>query len=94
MYADDWTKGMQLQNAFENQLSKAITIASKPPFSTMGLQKIDQIINWMFQQECTDYEKLKGEYIQLFFKWFGEVLREVDRPGTGYMNMDMNFDEL
>jgi len=85
-------QGGALQNAFGNQHSMAEKITEEPPFSTMGDKMIDGIIKWMMDGKVRDYEKLKGEFIQRFFKWFAEVLKEVDRPGSGFQTMQFGED--
>jgi len=81
-------QGMQLQNAFGNSFSQAVEVANRPAFAKFGEKTIEETVDWMFDNKIRDYEKLKGEYINKFFKWFAEVLKEVDQPGTGLQFQD------
>lgn len=40
-------------------------------------------LDWVFSKKITNHKTLKDEYIQRFFKWFAEILKEVDTPGSG-----------
>jgi len=82
-------QGTSLQEAFGNAFSKAIEVANRPAFAKFGEKTLDDTINWMIENKVKDYEKLKGEYIQKFFKWFAEVLKEVDKPGSGLQDVEI-----
>jgi len=79
-------QGMALQEAFGNSFSKAAEVAAMPAFAKLGEMTLDDTIDWMVQNNIKDVEKLKGEYMQKYFKWFAEVLKEVDKPGSGLQN--------
>lgn len=43
--------------------------------------------DWIVKHKVTDPKLIKGEFVQRFFKWFAEVIKEVDKPGVGYMGV-------
>jgi hypothetical protein len=49
---------------------------------------IDSVLEWAVRRSMTDLNRVKGEFSQRFFKWFAEVLKEVDTPGSGLKNWD------
>jgi len=89
---------MALQNAFGHSYSQAIEVSSRPAFAKVGEKTLDETIDWMIEEKISDYETLKGYYVQKFFKWFAEVLKEVDQPGTGLstdkLPEGINFDNI
>jgi len=90
-------QGMALQEAFGHSYSQAIEVSSRPAFAKLGEKTLDDTIDWMIKEKISDYETLKGYYIQKFFKWFAEVLKEVDQPGSGLANElpeGINFDNI
>eukprot|EP01116_Phalansterium_solitarium_P013791 TRINITY_DN31204_c0_g1_i1.p2 TRINITY_DN31204_c0_g1~~TRINITY_DN31204_c0_g1_i1.p2 ORF type:complete len:160 (-),score=44.86 TRINITY_DN31204_c0_g1_i1:72-551(-) len=82
-------QGGALQTAFGNAYSDANDMALKEPFFSMGEKLLDNTIKWMFDKKINKKQALKDEFIQRFFKWFSEVLKEVDRPGSASKQVEL-----
>jgi len=83
-------QGITLQNAFGNSYTHAESIALRSPaFRAAGTRMIDGTITWMFENKVTKFKRLQDEFIQRFFKWFAEVLKEIDQPGAGLASIPL-----
>lgn len=82
-------QGGALQVAFGNAYSDADEMALSEPFHSMGERLLDGTIDWMFEKKINKRADLKSEFIQRFFKWFSEVLKEVERPGATRKKMEL-----
>jgi hypothetical protein len=90
-------QGQTLQMAFENQQSTASAVASKQSYHYLGARMMDKHINWMAEfirsGKKLHHKRNHDEFIQRFFKFFAEVMKEVDRPGSGNVfSPDSMFD--
>jgi hypothetical protein len=48
---------------------------------------LNMYFDWLVKHKITNTEIIKGEFIQRFFKWFAEVVKEVDQPGVGALGV-------
>jgi len=90
-------QGRSLQDVFINSYSKTAEVAERPKFAKEGGKTLDDTLDWIIEEEVTDLVEMKGKYTQNFFRWFAEILKEADKPGTGFANQipeGFNFDQM
>jgi len=86
-------QGMTLKEAVGTSYSAADAVAHKPVFQKMRDKLLDGTIEWMFTKKVTNYKRVHDEFIQRFFKYFAEVMKELDKPGSGFAAVIPGFQE-
>jgi len=67
-----------MENAFGSGHSEITAVTQQPIFQHTGDLLIQGIIDWMFENKVIDSKKLQGEFVQRFFKWYADVLKQWD----------------
>jgi hypothetical protein len=47
----------------------------------------------MFKRKERNYKRIHDEFIQRFFKFFAEVLKEADKPGSGFNSVIPGYED-
>jgi len=88
------TQGSSIQAAFMNSYTDVAKVAQRADFLVGAEQVMNEIIQWMIENKNEKFDKLKEQYLPKFFKWFAEVLKEADRPGSGNLNPNIDIPSL
>jgi hypothetical protein len=90
------SEGQTIYAAFpKNSFSGASqVVANKPEFAAAGERMVQGIVDWLFSHpKPPEWLSVRSEVFQRFFKWFVEVLKEVDAAGSGHP-MNAVFPEM
>ncbi len=52
----------------------------------------DGLLQWIFSKKITSYKRIHDEFIQRFFKYYAEVLKEMEKPGAGFESVIPGFE--